>query len=302
MKDKTSEGFAFTLKNDYAFKRLLGVEENKAILQDFLECVLDLEHDEIEGLELLDKELKKDKPNDKAGILDIRVRLKNEILIDVEMQAVWEDFFIDRSFSYLNKMYTSELKAGESFSKAHKCIGINIIGKGFKLNDELCSKSAFVDTATNKIITDKIEMYFLNLEKARDLPISKGKTREGRLINWAKFLDAETMEEREMLAMTSPVLELLNEKIIEITRSPEEQRRFDSRMKMRSDILTGMEVKFNQGFEKGIEKGIEQGISVGAYNNKLETARKGLRLGLALETITELTGLTEEEILKLMHE
>ena len=38
----TSNEFNFTLKNDYAFKRLLGVEENKAILQDFLECVLDL--------------------------------------------------------------------------------------------------------------------------------------------------------------------------------------------------------------------------------------------------------------------
>ena len=27
-----------TLRNDYLFKRLLGAEENKACLQDFLEC------------------------------------------------------------------------------------------------------------------------------------------------------------------------------------------------------------------------------------------------------------------------
>ena len=86
MKSKQIEGFAFTLKNDYAFKRLLGVEENKPILQDFLECVLDLEHDEIEGLELLDKELKKDHAEDRTGILDIQVRLKDGMLIDVEMQ------------------------------------------------------------------------------------------------------------------------------------------------------------------------------------------------------------------------
>lgn len=51
----TSKELSFTLKNDYAFKRLLGVEENKAILQDFLECVLDLESDEILDLQLLDK-------------------------------------------------------------------------------------------------------------------------------------------------------------------------------------------------------------------------------------------------------
>ena len=88
MKSKQIEGFAFTLKNDYAFKRLLGVEENKAILQDFLECVLDLEHDEIEGLELLDKELKKEHAEDRTGILDIQVRLRNGMLIDVEMQQL----------------------------------------------------------------------------------------------------------------------------------------------------------------------------------------------------------------------
>ena len=46
------EEVLFTLKDDYAFKRLLGVEENKEILQDFLECVLDLNSNKIAGLEL----------------------------------------------------------------------------------------------------------------------------------------------------------------------------------------------------------------------------------------------------------
>ena len=307
MKDKIIESFVWTLKNDYLFKRMLGVEENTPILQDFLECVLDLEHDEIAGIELLDKELKKEHAEDRTGILDIQVRLKDGTLIDIEMQAVWENFFIDRSFAYLNKMYTSELKAGEPFSKAHKCVGINIIGKGFNLNDELCSKSAFVDTATNKVITDKIEMYFLNLEKAREMPISKEKTKEARLVNWAKFIDAETMEERNMLALSSPILKLLNEKVIEITRTPEEQRRFDSRMKMRSDILTGLEVKFKQGFEEGIEKGIEKGRDEGKREGREEGKREGLletvkamkKAGLSIEQIQKISGLTKKEIEKI---
>ena len=287
MKSNQIEGFAFTLKNDYAFKRLLGVEENKAILQDFLECVLDLEHDEIDGLELLDKELKKEHAEDRTGILDIQVRLRNGMLIDVEMQAVWENFFVERSFAYLNKMYAFELKAGEPFSKAHRCVGINIIGKGFNLNNELCSQSAFVDTTTGKIITDKITMYFLNLEKARGLPISKGKTKEERLINWAKFIDTESKEERKMLALSSPILELLNEKVVEITRSPEEQSLFDSRMKMRSDILTGFDVYFNRGIEKG------------SHAKAIETAKKLLDMGMSVENIAIATGLSEDEIEKL---
>ena len=83
MKTLEKEDFVFTLKNDYAFKRLLGVEENKAILQDFIACVLDLNPEEIEGLELLDKELKKEKKEDWAGILDVQARLKDKTLIDI---------------------------------------------------------------------------------------------------------------------------------------------------------------------------------------------------------------------------
>ena len=66
-----------TLRNDYLFKRLLGAEENKACLQDFLECVLDMEAGTITDLELLDKELTKDAITDKTGILDVKVRLKD---------------------------------------------------------------------------------------------------------------------------------------------------------------------------------------------------------------------------------
>ena len=64
------KGFEVTLKNDYLFKRLLGAEENKAILQDLLEVILDIPHKDIEEIELLDKELKKDQLEDKTGILD----------------------------------------------------------------------------------------------------------------------------------------------------------------------------------------------------------------------------------------
>mgnify|MGYP003064852828 CR=1 FL=1 len=113
------------------------------------------------------------------------------------------------------------------------------------------------------------------------------------------MIDAEKKEDRAMLARTSPIFKLLNEKIEEITRTPEEERLFDSRMKMRSDILGEMELNYNEGFEKGRKEGIETGIEKGSYNNKLETVKKAQVMGLPIEAIIELTGLTEAEILKL---
>ena len=66
-----------------------------------------------------------------------------------------------------------------------------------------------------------------------------------------------------MLAETSPIFKLLNEKIEDITRSPEEEMLFDARMKMRSDILGEMELNYAEGLERGIEKGLERGRAEG---------------------------------------
>ena len=74
-----------TLTNDYAFKRFLGSEENKPILQDLLQCILGLSSDEITGLELMDKELTKEELSDKSGILDVKLKLANGAVIDIEI-------------------------------------------------------------------------------------------------------------------------------------------------------------------------------------------------------------------------
>ena len=39
-----------TLRNDYLFKRLLGAEDNKACLQDFLECAGIPQYDDLKML------------------------------------------------------------------------------------------------------------------------------------------------------------------------------------------------------------------------------------------------------------
>ena len=74
-----------TLTNDYAFKRLLGSEENKPLLQNLLECILDLDPQEVIGLEFMDKELTKEEFSDKTGILDVKLKLTDGTVIDIEI-------------------------------------------------------------------------------------------------------------------------------------------------------------------------------------------------------------------------
>ena len=110
-----------------------------------------------------------------------------------------------------------------------------------------------------------------------------------------------------MLAMTSPILQMLNEQIDVLTLSPVERKLYESRMKLKSDITTISETQFSAGVERGkslglaegIEQGRSEGIEQGSRQKALETARILKQFGDSVQKIAQATGLTKEEIEKL---
>ena len=282
-----------TLTNDYAFKRLLGSEENKPLLQDFLECILDLTPQQVLGLEFMDKELTKEEFSDKTGILDVKFKLTDGTVIDIEIQASWNASFVKRTLFYWAKMYTADFKAGESYDKLHRCIAINIIADGFRLNDAIHSEYLLQEKTVHSILTDVLEIHFLDLQAAKRAKAEgKAAGKRGQLINWLRFIGATNRKERAMIATKSPVLQMLNEKIDVLTLSPTERKLYESRMKLKSDITTISETQFNAG----VERGLAEGEVRGSRQKALETARILKQFGDPLQKIVQVTGLTVQEV------
>lgn len=65
--------------------------------------------------------------------------------------------------------------------------------------------------------------------------------------------------------------------------------------KMKAEQV-GFQKGLEKGIEKGIKKGVKKGIKEGIEKNKIETALKAIQKGLDNETISELTGLSLQEI------
>ena len=284
-----SDILTLTLRNDYLFKLLLGSEENKACLQDFLECVLDMPDGLITDLELLDKELAKDVVTDKTGILDVKLRLKDGTTIDIEIQNSWSAEFIPRTLFYWSKMYLEGFKEGEPYTSLTKCITINLIAQGFRLNSEVHSAYSILEQNTHKPLTDLLEIHFLNLSAAQKYGIQKIPIeKRQKLINWLQFIETDKSEVRKMIATTSPILQMPNEKIDVLNLSPKERKLYESRMKLKSDIATISEVQFKAG--------AEWGLAEGSHQAKLETAKNLLHFGFSRENIAKVTGLSQAEV------
>ena len=161
-----------------------------------------------------------------------------------------------------------------------------------------------------------LEVHFLDLRAAKKAKEDgKVEGKHGQLVNWLRFIGATDREERAMLATTSPVLQMLNEKIDVLTLSPIERKLYESRMKLKSDITTISETQFNAGMQQGMQQGIQQGMQQGiqqgmqqgkslglaeGYRQKaLETAKLLKQFGDSVQKIVQVTGLTAQEVEKL---
>ena len=296
--------FKITLRNDYAFKRAFGVEENKDVLQDLLECILDIPPENIAGLELLDKEFHKDSINDKTGVLDVKLSLKNNTIIDIEIQNRWNSEFVQRTIFYWAKMYTENLKTGEVYTKLPKCITINIVGEGFNLNSLIHSEYNVVEKHINDRLSDELEIHFLNLAKVKEQQENfEQDEKKKKLYKWLKFIETDNSEVREMLAENSEMMRKANSTIDVMEMSPKEKWLYENRMKYEHDKASWKHVGYQEGIEDGILqgeiKGRQQGFSDGAYQTKLETAKNLLEMGFSTDSIIKATGLNLNEIEKL---
>ena len=154
------------------------------------------------------------------------------------------------------------------------------------------------------MLTDVLEIHFLDLQAAKKRAKEEGNSKQGQLINWLKFIGTSDKEERQMLATTSPILKMLNEKVDILTLSPIERKLYESRMKLKSDIATISESQFNAGRQEGKSLGLAEGKSLGLTEGeargsrqaKLETARNLRVMGLSAENIAKATGLSQAEV------
>ena len=70
--------------------------------------------------------LEKDLYDDKVGILDIRARLDNKRICNIEMQVIKYNNIEERILYYWSKLYAGEIKEGEDYKKLNKTIIILI--------------------------------------------------------------------------------------------------------------------------------------------------------------------------------
>ena len=293
-------------KIDFAFKEIMFEE---AVRNGFLSAVLQLRPETIRKTVLTNTQLRKLYPEDKLGILDVRLSMNDDTEIDIEIQLSALNIWADRALFYLAKIYADQISAGEKYDVLKKCISISILD--FKLledSEEFYSCFHLREDVRHTLYTDKMEFHVIELPK---LP-EELKESSSDLLLWAKFISAERKEEFEMLAEKNESIEKAYEKLRMISRDKKKRMEYEAREKAIRDHAQMMK----EATERGLERGRLEGRSEGELLKTIQMTRGAIRKGTPLDVLIQIaeedaviietaaglirenSGLSDEEILK----
>ena len=275
--------------NDYIFKKIFSKKGNESILKDFLIAILEIpiEKIEVQAEVSLEKQLEENK----LGRLDILAILNDDTIVNIEVQVLNPSNFIERTLYYWSGNYYNNLMSGENYREVKKTMAINI------LDYEQFREGPYHEIVRlrrdyeNEIMTDKMEIHFIQIPKF----VKEKRGVETKLEQWLQFISQ----------VNSKGVELAMEKNKEIKKAKDEYEYLtgeeaERRIAFLRDKAIRDEKSMRQGArDEGRQEGRQEGEMIGERRKQLEIAKKMLAADMLVKQISELTGLSIEEIEKL---
>jgi predicted transposase/invertase (TIGR01784 family) len=268
--------------NDYLFLKLMGEEGDEEECLAFLNTILSSKGKKpVKLIKILEnKTFTADVIGDKSNILDLRAETDVGEKINIEVQLKDLHNMEKRTLMYWGREFTKGISAGDDYKDLPKVIAINIVNfDSIKLDDFHTCFHLWEDDHPNYLLTDVLEIHFINMVKFRKL--KTGDIENSPIERWLSFFDVTTPEEvlKEIIKMDSAINKTYD-RLNVVSQDKEVLRNYHLREMALSDWTTGV----NPAREKGIEEGRE------------EIARNALAKGLPIEVIHDITGLDMETI------
>ena len=293
-------------KNDVVFQSLFN-QKNEKITKAFIE---DLLEEKIEKIIINDtKELYREKPEDKLGILDLEAEINEEKKIDVEIQLIEKESFAERLLYYYSKLYGNEIKRGKAYDSYKKVVIIAILDFDLEITkgiEKMETKWRIRgDENTKLILTDGLEIHIIELSKIKR---EYKNNKENRKVQWMMFLDNPNTEEVEEIMEENKEI---REAVVEVHKMSKDEKlrklaelREKAIMDEKEIYSTGYHKGEKSGYGKGkidgeklgYSKGKSEGEKSGYDKGKMEVAKILKEKGMSKEEISEITKLTLEEL------
>jgi predicted transposase/invertase (TIGR01784 family) len=290
--------------DDGVFKTLLTHPDAKPVLCDIIASVLDIP---VTDAVVRNSELPISGIREKCERFDVNCRTEDSRQIDVEMQAepatgdsaaTGHENLKKRAIYYLCDLHASQEGRGTHYQNLMQSFQITFCGfTVFSRRRDFMAKFAF-RSEDGETLSDAVGIVFVELSKLKSAmkkPVKEMTSSE----MWAVFFGHANESKhkkllREMIDAKEEI-KLASELLMNISRDEKERAHYRSRKMFLMDMEHSMAVARDEGLEKGIEQGIEKGIKQGKEEGLTEVAKNAFAMGLSVDQIEKLTGLSRAE-------
>ncbi|NDO49172.1 Rpn family recombination-promoting nuclease/putative transposase [Lachnospiraceae bacterium MD335] len=236
--------------------------DNEIVRKHFISDVLNIPLADIKSVRIMNPFFWKRYKRRKQGILDIQLELNNDTKINIELQIKQQSHWEKRSIFYPAKMYTADLRRGEAYKKAKKCIAISILDFNIDERADYHNIYALRDKH-GKLYSDVLELHTIELKK------NPNKEKPCPLNEWHSLFNAKTEEDLNMLKSKTKnhgIMEAIKE-LREVSLTDRIRLEHEMRLKFKRDRRAEDEFVFEQGRKAGISQGMEKLIKALRKNN-----------------------------------
>ena len=281
---------------DFGFKKLFGTELNKELLISFLSALLPDQRD-IVDISYLNTEHLPDQVGERRSVFDVYCENSRGEKFLVEMQRGFQRYFKERSLYYSTFPIREQAELGDNWGYALKAVYvIGILHFAFDHGDEYYhTEVKLMNTRTKEVFYDKLTFVFLELPKFHKKE-SELQTMFDKwvyvLCNLARLMERPAALQERVFTRLFKAAEIAH-----FTRS--EVVAYEDSLKVGRDWYSILETAREDSLKEGREEGLKEGLKEGRTKERLEIARKMKEQGFPVESIKQVTGLSEEEIVEL---
>jgi len=295
MTDDTKERY-INPYTDFGFKKLFGTEMNKDLLISFLNALFNGQEREIEDVQYLNGENLGDGYGDRRSVFDVYCIAKDGSRFIVEMQKAEQAYFKDRSVYYATTPIRQQAPKGEWDYHLDDVYTVGILNFEFPHGeypaDSYRHEIKLEDTEDHHVFYDKLTFIYLEMPKFT-------KTEDELVTMFDKWMfvlhNLYRLLERPK-ALQDRIFQKLFEQA-EIARySESERRQYEESKKVFWDNYSVLKTARDKGLREGVQQGIQQGIQ----QEKIDTIRRMEAKGFSFEDISEIVGLTVDEVKELL--
>ena len=191
----------YPFTNDYMFRAIL--QKDKQVLKALVSALLHLEKDSVKEVTITNPIELGAAISDKDFILDIRINLDGEKLIDLEMQVTNQYNWPERSISYAARSF-DHLNSGQDYSEVLTVHSIGFLNYTlFPEAPEFFATYELRNRKSGKLYSSKFSIHVLDLTK---IDLASEEYKKYGIDRWARLFMAKTWEELRMVAKNNPDL------------------------------------------------------------------------------------------------